>query len=1385
MPRHVASRSHRRRRSQSFLRILPPILAAALASLVVAGGSSAATLNTAQLDTGICGRSLQLGSDRTASSSATPSFVIAGDGGLSRYAAFVDGAPLGTFASDGFANVCVYDTIPLADGPHVLTANELQPHSTFTVVPFNFTVDTLPPAQPSTPVIATWSDSGLQGDHVTRFRSPNFGGFADPNVSIQLYSGLALLGGAKADANGAWSATTTALSDGSYTITAIALDQAGNKSQLSLSSPLTVDTVAPTGGLTNPTDGSVVSGTVSLAASGTDKNGIWKVDFQVDGVTKATSTASPFGDSWNTNTVSNGTHTLTTVVHDYADNTTTSTITVNVQNGVFTPTVPATPSVSGVVAGDRSVSLSWSAPADGGSPLTGYKLYRSTTSGAETLVATLGTATTYTDTGLVNGATYYYKLAATNAVGDSALSAERTATPFGRPASPALGSATAGNAQVTLNWSAPSDNGGSPLTGYKLYRGTSSGAETLLATLGTATTYTDTGLTNGNTYFYKLAAANAAGDSALSNEVSAIPATTPTRADVEARDHRRRHGQPELERAGQRRRRSHRLQDLPRHDERRRDSAHDRRRADELDRHRPRERDDLLLQGHRTQQRRRRPALQRALRDTRVHADRARRADAQPGHRRQRHRRAHLERTRLRRRHANHQLPDLPRHLQRRRDPPHHHRQHHQLQRHRSRQRHRLLLRRRRHQRRRPGHVLQRTLRHTRDSPRRADAQPGHRRQRHRRAHLERTRHERRHANHQLHGSTAAPPAAARPSSPPSATPPATTTPQSTTAPPTTTSSPPSTPQARACSPTNAPATPVTVPVAPTLNPATAGNGTVALTWNAPATNGGTPITNYRIYRGTSAAARHSSPPRQRRPATTTPRPRQRHAYYYGSPRTTPSATAVLRRAHRDSATTPGTPTLNPATAGDGTVASTGTHPPSDGGAAVSGYKIYRGTSSGGETLLTTLDTATGYVDSGLANGTTYYYRVSATNRAGEGDVSTERSATPGTVPGAPALNAADAGDGSVTLRWSAPASNGGFPVAAYNVYRGTASGGETLLTTLGSTSYVDTGAANGTTYYYRVGALNSLGEGAPSNELSATPVAAPVVNAPDAPSLDSATATRPVLLSWRPGASDGGSPLTGYRVYRGTASGGETLLASLGSQTSYSDDSAAYGTTYYYRVTAVNAVGESAPSSELSATPVAPDTVAPSKPGTPKALVVGTSQVALNWTASTDNTRVTGYRIYRDGTLVATAPTTYFLDSGLAAASTHTYTVRGIDAAGNQSVVSSSLRTKAASLSTGSTGTLSGVVFNAAGKLVSGATVSLRLSSGTVKSTTSSTSGVWKLSSLPPGQYALTATLAGLPPQTFMLTAAAGRTWLALVALDYPALSSAELPSLATRRIY
>ena len=92
--------------------------------------------------------------------------------------------------------------------------------------------------------------------------------------------------------------------------------------------------------------------------------------------------------------------------------------------------------------------------------------------------------------------------------------------------------------------------------------------------------------------------------------------------------------------------------------------------------------------------------------------------------------------------------------------------------------------------------------------------------------------------------------------------------------------------------------------------------------------------------------------------------------------------------------------------------------------------------------------------------------------------------------PSAPTSLVATGGDGAVSLSWGAPAFDGGSAIANYNVYRGTAPGQLSLYADdIGtSTTFVDPGVANGTTYYYTVSAENASGEGAQSNEASATP---------------------------------------------------------------------------------------------------------------------------------------------------------------------------------------------------------------------------------------------------------------------------------------------------------
>jgi fibronectin type 3 domain-containing protein len=156
------------------------------------------------------------------------------------------------------------------------------------------------------------------------------------------------------------------------------------------------------------------------------------------------------------------------------------------------------------------------------------------------------------------------------------------------------------------------------------------------------------------------------------------------------------------------------------------------------------------------------------------------------------------------------------------------------------------------------------------------------------------------------------------------------------------------------------------------------------------------------------------------------------------------------------------------------------------------GYNVKRANSSGGPYTIvgtTTAPTVT-YTDS-VTGGSTYWYVVSALTAGGESADSSAVSAAPSLgVPGAPTGLTATPGDNQVALNWNAPSA--GSPTS-YNVKRSTTSGsGYVEITTPGAqttTSYTDTTAVNGTTYYYVVSAVNAIGEGADSAQADATPV--------------------------------------------------------------------------------------------------------------------------------------------------------------------------------------------------------------------------------------------------------------------------------------------------------
>jgi fibronectin type 3 domain-containing protein len=239
-------------------------------------------------------------------------------------------------------------------------------------------------------------------------------------------------------------------------------------------------------------------------------------------------------------------------------------------------------------------------------------------------------------------------------------------------------------------------------------------------------------------------------------------------------------------------------------------------------------------------------------------------------------------------------------------------------------------------------------------------------------------------------------------------------------------------------------------------------------------------------------------------------------------------------------------------------------------------YNAKSATSSGGPYTTITNVTATNFVNTGLSNGTPYYYVVSTLNFNGESGNSAEANATPfpPQPPAAPTGLAATPGNNLVVLSWTASAGAG-----SYNVKSATNSGGPyTTNANVTGTSFVNSGLSNGVTYYYVISALNIYGESANSSETNATPAPVP----PFIPTgLTLIASNAQVSLSWT--ASPGA---TSYNVKSATNNGGPYTTVTNVTATNFIDTGLSNGTTYYYVVSALNDYGESADSLQRSTTP-------------------------------------------------------------------------------------------------------------------------------------------------------------------------------------------------------
>ncbi|MEY4147284.1 MAG: hypothetical protein RL278_840 [Actinomycetota bacterium] len=294
-------------------------------------------------------------------------------------------------------------------------------------------------------------------------------------------------------------------------------------------------------------------------------------------------------------------------------------------------------------------------------------------------------------------------------------------------------------------------------------------------------------------------------------------------------------------------------------------------------------------------------------------------------------------------------------------------------------------------------------------------------------------------------------------------------------------------------------------------------------------------------------------------------------------------------------ATAPSVPLSLTATPSSQTVALAWSLPASDGGSAITDYKVEYAvsTSSTWTVFAHTASTTRAATVIGLTNGTQYSFRVSAVNAIGTGVAASPVLATPVAPPTltAPLNLTGIVGRQSVTLSWQEPSTLAGASITDY-IIESSINAGSTWSTVNDGVSAALTSTITGLTanisYAFRVKAVNTTGTSPASNTVVLTPTP---LDPPTAPrSLAVYASFNGATLYWATPLSDGGSRVTGYRTEY-SADGGTTWTRSdliSVDRRSMSYTNLVGGVLHKFRVYAVNSVGTSQASSEVGATPIA-----------------------------------------------------------------------------------------------------------------------------------------------------------------------------------------------------